>query len=577
MKKIRDDDLPVPDENQEPTSGIEVDSGWTFKYGKDNSITFTSNMWDFGGQQVQYMLHQFFLTPRSLYVLLSDKRKQNTDFNYWFNIIELLGGGSPVLVVFNEMHKYKSHYEFEYKTYRERYKGIKNIIKKDVDLSETDELYYDLMKTIKSMLSELDHIGEDLPKSWTDIRKRIENLSSQNVINYEAYAEICNEFGLTDEFSVKNLLNHLNNIGVVLYFDDDYLADTIYVNPYWVMNSIYKVVCHEHIFKNNGKFEKDWLFNFWQSLNCTQTECVKLINLMKKDSFEICYKLEGTAAEQYLIPILLPQDNPSFTPFEGASLKYKIKYDFLPKGFVSRLSVRLNEFIDREYGIDLIWNKGVILKKDGCRAMVKQLTRELDKEDSIEIMIDGDEYYRKDLFTLIREEIRKIHKKSFRNISFEEVVPCSCTNCRVSETPEFYTEKKLRNLVKNDKRKITCQVSDDDVLLISLLEGIFEKKKYYDKENEYYRKDEDYDSMKKLLYDIDQNVKSIKDDIPAKEQWYKKWYYIALIVGAIIAAITGIKKAFFDSAEKKNSSNDLKDNSRIEKIIEPEDSTQIMH
>lgn len=36
-----------------------------FAYSHDKRITFKTNMWDFGGQPIQYMLHQYFLTPRS--------------------------------------------------------------------------------------------------------------------------------------------------------------------------------------------------------------------------------------------------------------------------------------------------------------------------------------------------------------------------------------------------------------------------------------------------------------------------------------------------------------------------------
>ena len=35
------------------------------------------NIWDFGGQEIYYATHQFFLTKRSLYVLVIDNRKED--------------------------------------------------------------------------------------------------------------------------------------------------------------------------------------------------------------------------------------------------------------------------------------------------------------------------------------------------------------------------------------------------------------------------------------------------------------------------------------------------------------------
>ncbi len=47
---------------------------------------FRVNIWDFGGQEVYHSTHQFFLTHRSLYLLVADDRKEDTDFNYWLTL-----------------------------------------------------------------------------------------------------------------------------------------------------------------------------------------------------------------------------------------------------------------------------------------------------------------------------------------------------------------------------------------------------------------------------------------------------------------------------------------------------------
>jgi GTPase SAR1 family protein len=63
---------------------------------------FWVNIWDFGGQEIYHATHQFFLTRRSLYLLVSDDRKEDTDFNWWLEVAELLSGGSPLLIIQNE-------------------------------------------------------------------------------------------------------------------------------------------------------------------------------------------------------------------------------------------------------------------------------------------------------------------------------------------------------------------------------------------------------------------------------------------------------------------------------------------
>ena len=67
------------------------------------------NIWDFGGQEIQHSTHQFFLTTRSLYLLVVDARKgdQISNIEYWLKLIESFGGGSPIIVVINQIDQLK--------------------------------------------------------------------------------------------------------------------------------------------------------------------------------------------------------------------------------------------------------------------------------------------------------------------------------------------------------------------------------------------------------------------------------------------------------------------------------------
>jgi len=91
---------------EEMTKGIDVER-WKFPYSK--GISFQCNIWDFGGQEIMHATHRYFLTKRSLYILVADNRKEDTDFYYWLHIIELLSGNSPILIALNEKYKYKKY------------------------------------------------------------------------------------------------------------------------------------------------------------------------------------------------------------------------------------------------------------------------------------------------------------------------------------------------------------------------------------------------------------------------------------------------------------------------------------
>ena len=62
----------------------------------------TVHMWDFAGQEITYATHQFFLTRRSVYALVVDSRRDNPNFDYWLNVVEMLSDKSPLVIVKNE-------------------------------------------------------------------------------------------------------------------------------------------------------------------------------------------------------------------------------------------------------------------------------------------------------------------------------------------------------------------------------------------------------------------------------------------------------------------------------------------
>src|ERR1035438_10779475 len=70
--------------------------------------TVAVHIWDFGGQEMMHATHRFFLTTRSLYLLVFDRRLGEHDLqaDYWFRMIRTYGGpDAPVIVVLNKQKR----------------------------------------------------------------------------------------------------------------------------------------------------------------------------------------------------------------------------------------------------------------------------------------------------------------------------------------------------------------------------------------------------------------------------------------------------------------------------------------
>jgi GTPase SAR1 family protein len=175
LRRLYQPEQPLPTE-KESTKGISI---LRHMFPLKNGRTFYLNVWDFGGQEIYHATHQFFLTRRSLYLLVDDTRKDHKSvsdegFKYWLELIELFGGHSPVLIFQNEKGGRSKAIDIagikgQYDNVKERYAG-------NLDQHTAAD---QLRDGIEFYASNLSHIGEELPARWLKVRADIETRAEE--------------------------------------------------------------------------------------------------------------------------------------------------------------------------------------------------------------------------------------------------------------------------------------------------------------------------------------------------------------------------------------------------------------
>ncbi|MGB1216440.1 MAG: COR domain-containing protein, partial [Saprospiraceae bacterium] len=443
FKKILDKNHPVPYPHQESTLGIEVHEGWEFPWKKDEEINYIANIWDFGGQPIQYMTHQFFLTARSLYILVADERKGNTDYAYWFKIINVLGKSndgihSPVMVLINKKDGVKNT-NFDLHLYQKNYPDL-DIIPLEIDLADQGVDYDLMIQKIQTLLSDLKHIGIDLPKSWTQVREELQTLSEEKQhIDFATYASVCEKYGVEDEDAQLDISRYLHDLGIILHFTDvnDNLMNLIVLNPKWALDAVYAILEDETVQGKQGIFSKSQVEKIWKAKKYSIPERGHLMQLLQKDSFDICYK---TTSGKFIAPQLLPSKAPQIVLAENI-IQLQYEYPFMPHGIITRIIVQLNQVIAKEDGKDLVWKKGVFLAENNCDASIKEREIVKDGKKVIAIKIKGEDILEKKIMLRkITDVIDAIHKKSFSQMIVNKLMPCNCEGC-VSGKNDLYSTR----------------------------------------------------------------------------------------------------------------------------------------
>ena len=93
----------APKKDERTTHGVEIDiDGLRLPHPEKDGVEIQLNAWDFGGQDVYRVTHQFFFSRRSLYLLVWEPRNnvQQGRLDEWLDMIRLrVGDDARVLIV----------------------------------------------------------------------------------------------------------------------------------------------------------------------------------------------------------------------------------------------------------------------------------------------------------------------------------------------------------------------------------------------------------------------------------------------------------------------------------------------
>ncbi len=419
---------------------------------KVHSCDFRASIWDFGGQEIYHATHQFFLTRRSLYVLLCDDRKEDTDFHYWLRIVELLSDASPILIVQNE--KQGRSRDINLPSLRAQFGNLKGALATNL---ETNSGLDHVIQSIQQEIQQLPHIGTGLPATWKRVRQALER-DPRDRLTLEEYLALCESPDFTRREDKLQLSGYLHDLGICLHFQDDpVLKNLVILKPSWGTDAVYRVLDASDVIKAHGHFTKAQLRSIWHEPKYAGMHD-ELLRLMMK--FQLCYALD--TAGEYIAPQLLTSQQPDYPWPATGSIIIRYQYDFMPKGILSRFIVSIHHLIAD--GGKLVWKTGVVLEKNGVRAEVIEEYA----QRRIRVRLSGT--HPQGLFAIVDEHLERLHA-SFPRLKYERHFPCPCAECSTQAEPSDFA---LQNLIRRAEKSqpIQCHHSGEMVDAAQLIRAL---------------------------------------------------------------------------------------------------------
>jgi internalin A len=427
--------------HEDKTAGIQV-TAWPLIIGTE---PVKMNIWDFGGQEIMHATHQFFLTRRSLYVLVLNARegKQDSNIEYWLRLIEAYSDNSPTLVVVNKCDQHPLDLAETLLT--EKFPFIRGFVATDC---LTGFGITELQEAIEMEANHLADLRTPFPSPWLSVKQNLETLAD-DCITYDDYGKLCQQQGESDVANQQVLISFLHDLGTVLYFrEDTRLNDLGVLKPAWVTEGIYGLLNSNELKSAGGVLSTERLGTLLAVSKYPKHRHDFLLRLMER--FELCFELPHTSGSKFLIPELLPEE-PITLPSLGADvLGFEYHYNVLPEGLLPRFIVRTHAL--SEDGPR--WRSGVLLRQGAAQALVRA-----DVQDKLVwIAVRGPGRQPRELLAVVRSNFEEIHRGISR-LTAEEQVP-------VPNYPQVKLDyRKLLVREANGKKTVEFETETDSIEL----------------------------------------------------------------------------------------------------------------
>jgi len=377
------------------------------------------NVWDFGGQEMMRGTHRYFLTERSLYLLvLEDRREDDKSVYEWMKTICNRGGESPVIVVINKSDTPdKQGLRLDEKKLQEDYKNIAAFLRTSCNSGAWAE---GSIKRLKQKIVEiiskderLKQARDKIPANWLWVKKQVSARADQrSVLPHADFVEICRNPGdrtepIKGENDQRALLRLLHELGTVVAYGLERDApaarrEIALLDPNWLTTAIYTILDKARQVDQGGEFSRHQLAEWLDPGPYPPERHEFILGMMQEEDIGLCFRLPGHGQERYLVPEALESNTPDLDNWPKDVLRFRYVYDLLPRGLFPRFIVQSHQNLPAG---NLRWRTGVILDACTCQVLVLADTGKM----RVDLQVTGPQGLRRPALNVVLNDLEAVH------------------------------------------------------------------------------------------------------------------------------------------------------------------------
>ncbi len=411
---------------EQKTSGTEIHERIEINGWSPDASNMRVSIWDFGGQEIMHGTHRYFLTQRSLYLLvLEDRREDNCPIQDWLNIIANRAGASPVIVIINKSDNGKEALLLAQEALKRDHPSIVAFHRTSCNADNwAEKSIEDLRELIAKTLTvhpSLTEIRNPVAASWLWVKNKIADLAKdQQVVSLDDFERLCRDVPESEQASGQDLqspderrflLRLLHDLGVVVAYgfklgDLVVKRETVLLNPNWLTGAIYTILNHKTLLQQNGIFYKHQLTQWLDPNIYPMDRHEYILTMMQEEDLGLCFPLPGTT-DQFLVPEGLPVEIRAFQQdefYQKGCLRFRYRYNkLLPPGLIPRFIVEAHKKLENTR---ICWRSGAVFEAAQCRVLVSA-----DRNKRlVDVAVKGPSTLQRAALNVILDDLERVHE-----------------------------------------------------------------------------------------------------------------------------------------------------------------------
>ena len=404
------------------THGIEIET--MMLPHPDAAEDMTIRLWDFGGQEVYRVTHQFFFSQRALYLVVWKPREgqEQNEVEGWLRRIRLrVGPAARVMIVATHCAP-GQHPDLDYPHLEREFPDML-AGHFEVD-NQTGHGIKELKDAIATEAARLPQMGQKISARWIAARNEITELAQgQSEMSFQDFTALCRRQQIRGE-EILTLATLMHDLGQIIYYGtDDGLQDFVVLNPEWLTKAISYVLHDDPTRNSGGVLEHGRLREIWQDRpdgpGYPAWYHRYFLRLMEK--FDISYRLEDE--QRSLVAQLVPYQRPdvpwdSRTPMPARlrHLALVCQLDEPAPGLMAWLTVRHQQAATGRH-----WRTGVFLRHP-IAAYASEALLELPSPTrlALEVRAPSPDHY----FHVLSDSIETLIKSRWPGLGYQLFIPC---------------------------------------------------------------------------------------------------------------------------------------------------------